>query len=273
MATIDYTRVIPSARESRTRTARWRAFRSSVPGVVLRVVSIALFLLVWSVFSLLPWAVQVPSPADVLNSALHLDATEFAHDLWLSASRVILGFVIAAIVGIPLGIVIGHFQILRDLLFTPIELLRPVPPIAWIPLAILFFPEIDWMIIFLTFYGAFFPIVYNTVAGVSNIRATYVRAGQSLGASKWTLFWEVVFPAALPVIFTGLYIAIGVAWLMVVAGEMIANKGGIGALTWQSYQTTQYPMIFVGMASIGVLGYLSSLVVRGVSRLVIRWEQ
>ena len=129
------------------------------------------------------------------------------------------------------------------------------------------------MIIFLTFYGAFFPIVYNTVAGVSNIRATYVRAGQSLGASKWTLFWEVVLPAALPVIFTGLYIAIGVAWLMVVAGEMIANKGGIGALTWQSYQTTQYPMIFVGMASIGVLGYLSSLVVRGVARLVIRWEQ
>ena len=120
--------------------------------------------------------------------------------LWLSASRVILGFVIAAIVGIPLGIVIGHSQILRDLLFTPVELLRPVPPIARIPLAILFFPEIDWMIIFLTFYGAFFPIVYNTVAGVSNIRATYVRAGESLGASKWTSFWEVVLPAALPVI-------------------------------------------------------------------------
>jgi len=272
MATIDYAHVIASAREIRARAARWRTARANVPGLLLRLMSIVLFLLVWSAFSLLPWAVQVPSPADVLKAALRLDAAEFAHDLFLSASRVLLGFVIAAMVGIPLGIIIGYSQILRDLLFTPIELLRPVPPIAWIPLAILFFPEIDWMIIFLTFYGAFFPIVYNTVAGVSNIRATYIRAGQSLGASQWTLFWEVVLPAALPVIFTGLYIAIGVAWLMVVAGEMIANKGGVGALTWQSYQTTQYPMIFVGMASIGVLGYLSSLVVRGVARLIIRWE-
>jgi|ERR1700730_16818275 len=272
MATVDYTRVIASAQERRARGPRWRALRSNVPGILLRLVSIALFLLIWSAFSLLPWAVQVPSPADVLNSALRLDAREYATDLWLSASRVILGFAVAAIVGIPLGILIGYSQILRDLLFTPVELLRPVPPIAWIPLAILFFPAIDWMIIFLTFYGAFFPIVYNTVAGVSNIRATYLRAGQSLGASKWTLFWEVVLPATLPVIFTGLYIAIGVAWLMVVAGEMIANKGGIGAMTWQSYQTTQYPMIFVGMASIGVLGYMSSLLVRGLARLVIRWE-
>src|SRR5262249_4942017 len=131
MASIDYTRVIPSARESRARAARWRAFRSNVPGAVLRLVSISVFLRGCSAFSLLPWPVQVPSPADVLNSALHLDATEFAHDLWLSASRVILGFVIAAIVGIPLGIVIGYSQILRDLLFTPVELLRPVPPIAW----------------------------------------------------------------------------------------------------------------------------------------------
>ncbi len=221
---------------------------------------------------MLPWAIQVPSPAKVLSSALRLDPMEYGGDLWLSASRVGLGFAFAALVGIPIGVVVGYSQTLRDLLFPPIELLRPVPPIAWIPLAILFFPEIEWMIVFLTFYGAFFPIVYNTVAGVGNIRTTYIRAGRSLGASEWTLFWHIVLPAALPVIFTGLNVAIGVAWLMVVAGEMFANRGGIGALTWQSYQTTQYPMIFVGMASIGVLGYISSLIVRGIARIFVRWE-
>jgi NitT/TauT family transport system permease protein len=246
--------------------------RSALPGMLMRAVSIGVFLAVWSLLSILPWAVQVPSPAQVLRAGANLDPVELANDLGLSLYRVTAGFLLAALVGVPLGICIGYSRIVRELLFSPIELLRPVPPIAWIPLAILFFPEIEWMIIFLTFYGAFFPIVYNTVAGVSSIKSTYIRAGQSLGASEWTLFWHVVLPAALPVIFTGLYIAIGVAWLMVVAGEMIANKGGIGALTWQSYQTTQYPLIFVGMALIGLLGYASSLVVRALARLVVRWE-
>ena len=129
------------------------------------------------------------------------------------------------------------------------------------------------MIIFLTFYGAFFPIVYNTIAGVSGIRSSYIRAARSLGASRLTVFWQVVLPAALPIIFAGLHIAISVAWLMVVAGEMIANQGGVGAMTWQAYQTTQYPLIFVGMAAIGILGYLSSVAVRLLAQIVIRWEQ
>ena len=191
----------------------------------------------------------------------------------LSTGRVGLGFIIAALVGIPLGVAIGYSPLMRDLAFPPVELFRPIPPIAWIPLAILFFPTAEWMIIFLTFYGAFFPIVYNTVAGVSGIRSNHVRAAKSLGASEWTVFWHVVLPAALPVIFTGLHIAVSVAWLMVVAAEMIANRGGIGAMTWQAYQTTQYPLIFVGMAAIGVLGYLSSALVRLLSQFIVRWEQ
>jgi NitT/TauT family transport system permease protein len=88
-----------------------------------------------------------------------------------------------------------------------------------------------------------------------------------------TVFCQVVLPAALPIIFAGLHIAISVAWLMVVAGEMIANQGGVGAMTWQAYQTTQYPLIFVGMAAIGILGYLSSVAVRLLAQIVIRWEQ
>jgi NitT/TauT family transport system permease protein len=275
---IDRVLASPSPTTSQRSVAAVETIRSTLrkqrlQSIALRILSIILFIAVWQVFSAVPWAIQIPSPWDALRAALQLDPETFLRDIALSTYRVGLGFVLAAAVGIPLGICIGSSAFIRDLVFPSVELFRPIPPIAWIPLAILFFPKIEWMIVFLTFYGAFFPIVYNTVAGVSNIRSTYIRAGKSLGASEWALFWHVVLPAALPTIFTGLYIAIGVAWLMVVAGEMIANKGGIGAMTWQAYQTTRYPRIFVGMATIGVVGYLSSLVVRLISRAVVRWEQ
>jgi NitT/TauT family transport system permease protein len=235
--------------------------------------ALLLFLLVWWLVSSLPTAIHIPSPIETAAAMLQLDAHAFLVDMLLSTARVASGFIIAALIGIPLGVAIGYSSLVRDLVFPSVELFRPIPPIAWIPLAILFFPAAEWMIIFLTFYGAFFPIVYNTVAGVSGIRSGYVRAAKSLGASEWTIFWQVVLPAALPIIFTGLHIAISVAWLMVVAGEMIANRGGIGAMTWQAYQTTQYPLIFVGMAAIGVLGYLSSSVVRLLAELIVRWDQ
>ena len=252
---------------------RAAALRQALPSLLRRCLSITAFLVIWTLASMLPLAIQLPSPLDAVRSAMRLDLSTLLGDMMLSTYRVASGFALAAAVGIPLGIVIGYSQTMRDLLFMPIETFRPIPPIAWIPLAVLFFPTVEMMVIFLTYYGAFFPIVYNTVDGVSNIRVTYIRAAKSLGANEWTVFWHIILPASLPIIFTGLYIAIGVSWLMVVAGEMIANKGGLGAMTWQSYQTAQYPRIFVGMALIGLLGWASSLIVRGIARLVMRWEQ
>jgi NitT/TauT family transport system permease protein len=251
------------------RVVRAKALLSTL---LLQSFAVALFLALWWFVAVLPTPIHIPSPGEVLASALRLDPVDFLNDMLLSTTRVGLGFVIAAAIAIPLGVAIGYSPLVRDLVFPSVELFRPIPPIAWIPLAILFFPKVEWMIIFLTFYGAFFPIIYNTVAGVSGIQPNYVRAAKSLGASEWTVFWQVVLPAALPTIFTGLHIAVSVAWLMVVAGEMIANRGGVGALTWTAYQTTQYPRIFVGMAAIGLLGYISSAVVRLIAQFVIRWE-
>ena len=128
------------------------------------------------------------------------------------------------------------------------------------------------MVVFLTFLGAFFPIVYNTLAGFWSIKPMYLRAGKSLGASEWRLFWQVILPGMMPVIFAGLQVAVGVSWLMVVAGEMMAAKGGVGAMTWQAYQTARYPLIFVGMAIIGILGFLSSYVVKKIGNSICRWE-
>jgi NitT/TauT family transport system permease protein len=260
-----------SSDKTRLRQAnRW--WESSAGIIALQISSVVGFIILWLIVAEIPRAIRIPTPGDVLESAVSLDFPKFLHDCWLSFYRVGLGFLIAAIVGIPLGILIGSSFFARNLLFPTVEVLRPIPPIAWIPLGILFFPQVEWMIIFLTFYGAFFPIVYNTISGVAGIPLAYIRAGKSLGASQWTLFWHVMVPAMLPSIFTGLYIAIGIAWLMVVAGEMVAITGGVGGMTWQAYQTTRYPLIFVGMAAIGILGYLSSLLVRLLARAVIRWE-
>jgi NitT/TauT family transport system permease protein len=234
--------------------------------------SVLALLALWWLISAFPWSVPIPSPLDSLRALQRLDLRELAAQSALSCRRVGIGFVIAALLAIPLGILVGYSSKVRNLLFPLIEVLRPVPPIAWIPLAILFFPSSESMVVFLTFLGAFFPIIYNTIAGFSSVKPMYLRGAKSLGAGEWRLFWHVILPGMLPVVFAGLHVAMGVSWLMVVAGEMMAAKGGIGAMTWDAYQTARYPLIFVGMALIGVLGFLSSAAIKLAGTLVCRWE-
>ncbi len=234
--------------------------------------SVAGLLGIWTLLSMVPWSVPIPSPLASFHALLRLDPVMLATDVALSCRRVGLGFLIAAILAVPLGIIAGYSRWIRNIVFPVIEVLRPIPPIAWIPLAILFFPTSESMVVFLTFLGAFFPIVYNTMSGFWSIKPMYIRSGKSLGASEWRLFWHVILPAMLPIVFAGLQIAIGISWLMVVAGEMMAAKGGVGALTWEAYQTGRYPLIFVGMAIIGVLGSLSSLLIKTISRTISRWD-
>jgi NitT/TauT family transport system permease protein len=249
--------------------AEWRT--PLVKGLRTAFSVVALLVLWWGIAAL-PWSVPIPSPLDSLKALLRLDAGELASQTWLSCRRVGAGFVIAALLAIPLGILVGYSSWVRNLAFPLIEVLRPVPPIAWIPLAILFFPNSESMVVFLTFLGAFFPIIYNTIAGFSSIKPMYLRGAKSLGAGEWRLFWHVILPGMLPVVFAGLHVAMGVSWLMVVAGEMMAAKGGIGAMTWDAYQTARYPLIFVGMALIGVLGFVSSVIIKLVGTLICRWE-
>lgn len=241
--------------------------------IVLRGGSLLLVVLVWTVLASLPAARKIPGPIAVLHAAIAVDAATYLRATGTSLLRVLAGFLLGAAVGIPLGIAIGYWRLFRDLTFPAIEFLRPIPPIAWIPLSILFFTNVEAQIVFLTFYGAFFPIVYNTVEGVAGVNRILVRAARSLGASELQVFRRIILPAAKPPIFTGLTIAMGVTWLMVVAAEMIAARGGLGLLTWEAYTTLNYPLIFVGMALIGVVGSLSSVVIRLIGRRTMRWQR
>ena len=190
-----------------------------------------------------------------------------------SARRVAIGFGLALLTAVPLGLLIGRSRLIEDVIMTPIEVLRPIPGVAWIPLAILMFPTAEQSMIFICFLGAIFPILLSTIHGVENLDRRLIYAAQSLGAGTWPIFREVVLPGAMPSIVTGLTIGMGTCWFLVVTAEMISGQFGIGYFTWESYTMQKYPDIIVGMLVIGVLGMASSALIRFLGRRLTPWQQ
>jgi NitT/TauT family transport system permease protein len=154
-----------------------------------------------------------------------------------------------------------------------VELIRPIPPLAWVPLAILVLPGSEPAVIFVTFLVAFFVTTLNTLLGVESIDENYFRAAKCLGASNKDILFDVVVPGALPYVFTGLQISMGASWFSLVAGEMIAAQYGLGFLIWDSYSVIAYPVIFIGMATLGIIGWASSALVRVVGRRLMAWRE
>ena len=166
----------------------------------------------------------------------------------------------------------GRFKLIHEIVFPVAEVLRPIPAIAWVPMAIMLWPTNEQSIVFITFLGSFFPILVNTLHGMSLVDPVLVRAAQCLGARERSIFREVYFPASLPHIFTGLTVGMGVAWVSLIAAEMISGQYGIGYFTWEAYSLVQYADIALGMIAIGVLGLGSSLLIRGAGQLVMPWR-
>ena len=235
--------------------------------------SILIFLTLWALLvHLVPYCHQIPGPLSVIRAFLEIDPVQIGGEILRSSFRVFVGFCLGMLIGFPVGVMIGYSRILNWLLFPAFEMVRPVPPIAWIPLSVLFFVEVESQIVFLTFYGAFFPIVYNTISGISAVDIRLPRAAISFGVNRLQLLWKVIIPAAMPQIFTGMKVAIGITWLLVVAAEMMANKGGLGYLTWYNHTVMNYPMVIVGMLVIGICGSLSSVAVDLIGRRVMKWQ-
>jgi NitT/TauT family transport system permease protein len=191
-----------------------------------------------------------------------------------SLFRVALGYLLAAALAIPFGILIGWFSG-AYMAFNPlIQLLRPISPIAWIPLAILWFGVGDSSPIFLVFISSFFPMVVATTAGVHTIEKQYLRAAQNFGVRGLKLWRVVIFLAALPQIIVGMRVSLGVAWLVIVAAEMISLNSGLGFLIIDSRNAgNRYDLVVAGMAIIGVIGLLLDNLMRRLERLdVVRWR-
>ncbi len=237
-------------------------------------IAVVLTIVFWETAARLSFPVigKIPAPSSVVASLGNLLWDSYYWESWLvSFKRVFLGFLVAQIVGIPLGLFMGIRRYFRDLTFPIIEVMRPIPPLAWVPTAVIFWPTPEMSMIFVTFLGAFFTMVLNILGGVRNIDIRYIRAAQSLGSSDRDIFWRIVLPATLPSLFTGMTVGMGITWEVVVAAEMIASRSGLGFLTWKSYVAGDFPAIVVGMISIGVAGYISSSLIRYLGTRLTPW--
>jgi NitT/TauT family transport system permease protein len=190
-----------------------------------------------------------------------------------SLFRVAAGYLLAVFIGIPLGLLMGWFSRLRMAFNPAIQVLRPISPIAWIPVAILWFGVSDMAPVFLIFLASLFPITTAAMAAVQNIQLVYIRAARNFGVTGLDLFRKVVFPAALPQILTGLRLALGVAWLVVVAAEMIAVNSGLGYLIIDARNAgKRYDLVVAGMGLIGLIGLGLDWLVRRMELLdEVRW--
>jgi NitT/TauT family transport system permease protein len=217
---------------------------------------------------------NVPPPSEAATAALDLlRSPKLLSHIGNSLFRVLAGFALATCFGVGLGLLVGRSRLAELTLMSPLEVLRPIPGVAWIPLAILMFPSSEVSMVFITFIGALFPILLSTIHGVEALEPRLVASARCLGAGRWRIFQDIVLPGALPHVVTGLAIGMGTSWFCLVTAEMIAGQYGIGYYTWEAYNLQRYPEIVVGMLVIGGLGLGSSLLVRRIGAWLTPWQR
>ena len=228
----------------------------------------------------LPRFEKLPGPVEVITEWLNPDPvwgislfTESYYDnVIASCSRILIAFTIATAVGVPLGLFMGWSKTFRDYTFPILETLRPIPILAWVPLAILMFSGLETPVIFLATLASLFVTTLNTLLGVDSIDESYFRAAGCLGAKPRHIFWHVVIPGALPFIFTGLQISVGVAWFSLVAAEMVSGEFGLGYMIIDSYMNVTYVTMVIGMLTLGFVGWITSALVRLVGNRMMQWR-
>ncbi|MFI0938445.1 ABC transporter permease [Streptomyces sp. NPDC021020] len=254
-------------------SARAEAVRSRL----LRALSLLGFLGLWQLLTagrVRLWVHfdQLPTVVDVAREfRRRLGTGVYWQDLGDSLGRILTGFGIAAVLGVAAGVAIGRSRVAADLLGPVVELLRPIPAIALVPVAILVFPGNEQGIVFITFCAAFFPVLVSTRHAVRALTPVWEEAVLTMGGGRWRVLAQVVLPGALPGIFGGLSVGIGVAWICVISAEMISGDYGVGYRTWQDYTVVDYPGVLVGMVTIGLLGHLTSSAVEFAGRRATRW--
>ncbi|MFB7242023.1 ABC transporter permease [Streptomyces populi] len=215
---------------------------------------------------------QFPTVADVAHAfAERLSGPDYWTDLTESLTRILTGFLLAAVLGVATGVLVARSRLAEDLLGPLVEVVRPIPAIALVPVAILLLPSDEQGIVFITFTAAFFPVLVSTRHAVRALTPVWEEAVRTMGAGRLRVLGSVVLPGALPGIFGGLSVGLGVSWICVISAEMISGQYGVGYRTWQDYTIVDYPGVFVGMVTIGVLGWITSTAVEVLGRRLTRW--
>ncbi|MFI8949090.1 ABC transporter permease [Streptomyces sp. NPDC053750] len=243
----------------------------------LRVASLAVALGLWQLLTSRDidlWLrfSQFPTVTDVAHAfADRLAGPDYWTDLTDSLTRILTGFLLAAVLGVATGVLVARSRLAEDLLGPVLEVVRPIPAIALVPVAILLFPSNEQGIVFITCTAAFFPVLVSTRHSVRALTPVWEEAVRTLGGGRRRVLASVVLPGALPGVFGGLSVGIGVSWICVISAEMISGQYGVGYRTWQDYTVVDYPGVFVGMVTIGVLGWLTSTAVELLGRRLTRW--
>jgi len=243
--------------------------------VLPSLIALAALVALWWALVALTGSAIFPTPWQVLTGAAELAASGMlAQHIFASLLRVAIGFSLALLFAVPLGLWMGRVSAAYTTLNPIFQILRPISPIAWIPIAILWFGVGNASPIYLIFISSVFPMIVQTTAGVHTIEERYLRAAENFGVSRWALLRQVVFPAALPQILVGMRIGLGVAWLVVVAAEMIALHSGLGYLIIDSRNAgNRYDLVIAGMILIGLIGLLLDGAMRRLERMEsVRWR-
>jgi NitT/TauT family transport system permease protein len=253
------------------RRAAVAKLKQTIPALAV----IAVLIAVWWVVVVATNSAIFPTPWQVVIGTIELarDGTLWT-DIGASLMRVGVGFLLAVCIAVPLGLWMGWVHGAFLTLNPVFQILRPISPIAWIPMAILWFGVGNASPIFLIFMSSVFPMVLQTTAGVHTIERRYLRAAENFGVSRSTLFRQVIIPAVLPQIIVGMRIGLGVAWLVVVAAEMIALRSGLGYLIIDSRNAgNRYDLVIGGMVIIGLIGLLLDGIMRLMEGLrIVRWR-
>jgi len=191
--------------------------------------------------------------------------------IFISCGRVLVAFVVSSMLGIIIGLLMGWSKTFKDYTFPILEIIRPIPVLAWVPLANLMFPT-EFGIIFVVSLAAFYATILNTILGVELIDRSYIRAALCLGANKWQVFKDVIIPGSLPYIFIGLRIGMGLSWVCLVAGEMLSGNYGIGYMILATYSLVQYKSIVIGMFTLGILGSFSFYLMSLLGNYLMAWK-
>jgi len=214
----------------------------------------------------------MPPPLEIIKSffSMLLKGPLLA-DIYSSIRRVFVGFTCAFLIAVPLGIVLGWNKSLSQYFLPAIEFIRPIPPIAWIPLAILWFGVSDLSSYFITTIASFFPIFVNSFVGAESVEKVHINAALSLGASRGRVITKVLFPSALPFVLTGMRIGLGVAWMSVIAAELIAAQSGLGYMIQLHRMLLETHKVIAGMISIGIIGLAMNLFMLYLERKLVPW--